>query len=83
VPPPEHWPSSAAVDIPGGGQTNKRLVKIARDERILDAKHVSHLPPNWGTLYELTKPQNEQFKAKIDDDTIRPKRFCPELTQSV
>jgi hypothetical protein len=34
---------------------------------------VSHLPSSWGTLYELTKLPETQFKAKLSDGTINPK----------
>jgi len=40
-------------------------MKIARDERISNAAHVQHLPPNWGTLYELTKLEDDEFKEKV------------------
>ncbi len=35
--------------------TARRLMIVAKDERLSNTTHVSHLPPSWGTLYELTK----------------------------
>jgi hypothetical protein len=68
-------------DLPFTPGTAARLMKIARDERITNPAHVPFLPPNWGTLYELTKLPDEQFEAKIADGTIRPDigaaRDCP------
>jgi hypothetical protein len=31
------------------------------------------LPPSWGTLYELTKLDDDTLLALIEDDTINPK----------
>jgi N6-adenosine-specific RNA methylase IME4 len=33
---------------------------------------VQHLPASWGTLYELTKLDDDQFEARIEDGTINP-----------
>jgi hypothetical protein len=38
-----------ADDLPIKSRTAQRLMKIAADERLTDATHVSHLPPHWGT----------------------------------
>jgi hypothetical protein len=40
---------------------------------LANTTHMSHLPPSWGTLYELTKLPEVQFKAKLSDGTINPK----------
>ena len=57
-------------DLPFGARSARMLMAIARDERI--RKHVSVLPPHWGTLAELTKLPPEVFAAKIADGTINP-----------
>lgn len=64
--------SMIANDLPFGSRTAQMLMQIAADERLANAKHVSLLPPHWGTLYELHKLDDERFYAKIDDGTIRP-----------
>jgi hypothetical protein len=33
---------------------------------------VQHLPPHWGTLYEITKLPDRIFEAKIADGSIHP-----------
>ncbi len=58
--------------LPFTSRTAQRLMAIAADPKISNAAHVSHLPPAWGTLYELTKLTEEQFAAAIDEGLIRP-----------
>lgn len=57
-------------DLPFTARTAQRLIAIAADEKLTKATHVSHLPPHWGTLYELTKLADKDFEAKIADGTI-------------
>jgi len=59
-------------DLPFGKRTAQRLIKIATDPRLANATHVSRLPPAWGTLYELTRLEDEEFFRLMDDGTIRP-----------
>lgn len=59
-------------DLPFGRRTAEMLMAIAVDPRITNAKHVSLLPPSWGTLYELTKWSDEQFERGVADKVIRP-----------
>ena len=49
-----------------------RLMAVARDERLSNGAHVHHLPPSWGTLYELTKLDDDGFAQALGDGTIRP-----------
>jgi N6-adenosine-specific RNA methylase IME4 len=44
---------------------------------------VSHLPASWGTLYEMTRLNDEQFKAKVADGTIRPDVERNEITSLI
>jgi hypothetical protein len=57
-------------ELPFSARTAQRLMSIAADERLRHS--VSHLPPSWGTLYELTKLDDEQFGARLSDGTINP-----------
>jgi N6-adenosine-specific RNA methylase IME4 len=59
-------------DLPFAPRTAQMLMKIASDKRFSNPKHVSLLPPHWGTLYELTKLSDEQFAAKIASGEIHP-----------
>lgn len=61
-----------ATELPFGRGTAERLMSISSDERFQDAAHVPHLPPSWGTLYELTKLPKETFEAGIAGGTIFP-----------
>jgi len=58
--------------LPFGPSTAARLMKIAADERLQNRNTVQHLPPSWGTLYELTKLDDATFQHRITDGTIRP-----------
>jgi N6-adenosine-specific RNA methylase IME4 len=58
--------------LPFSDRTARRLMAIAADQRLSKRTHVSVLPPHWGTLYELTKLDDEQFEAAIADGTINP-----------
>jgi N6-adenosine-specific RNA methylase IME4 len=69
-----HGDFGAMIDteLPFGASTAQRLMAIAADPKLSNPAHVQHLPPHWGTLYELTKLPEEQFDARIKDGTIRP-----------
>lgn len=61
-----------AADLPFTASTAQRLMAIAADPKLSNAAHVQHLPPSWGTLYELTKLSEEQFVAAVEAGKIRP-----------
>ena len=58
------------TDLPFGTRTAQCLMAIGRDQRITNAKHVALLPPSWGTLYELTRLNDETFKQAVDAGEI-------------
>jgi hypothetical protein len=63
--------------LPFDRTTRFRLMEIARNEVLSDVAHVQHLPPSWGTLYELTKvPEADLAEA------IATGRITPEITRS-
>lgn len=64
--------SMIETDLPFTARTAQMLMAISADPRLTNPKHVSLLPPHWGTLYELTKLDDKQFDAKVADGTIRP-----------
>jgi hypothetical protein len=59
--------------LPFNERTAQMLMKIARHPILSDAKHVSLLPPSWGTLHALTKVPDDKLIAHIRDGTINPK----------
>ena len=59
-------------DLPFGADAAQRLMAIAADTKLTNAEHVRHLPPSWGTLYELSKLDTETFTRRIKEGTIRP-----------
>jgi N6-adenosine-specific RNA methylase IME4 len=60
------------ADLPFGRRTASMLMAVARDPRITNGNHGSHLPISWRTLYELTKLSDDDFNAKLIDGTINP-----------
>jgi N6-adenosine-specific RNA methylase IME4 len=67
------------ADLPFKPSTAQRLMRIAADERLTNPAHVQHLPPHWGTLYELTKLSDQQFEAKLAAGDIHPEMERREL----
>ena len=68
-------------DLPFGASTGRRLMAIAKDKRLSDRAHVHVLPPAWGTLYELTKLSDDDFKRAAADGVIRPDVERGEITR--
>lgn len=57
--------------LPFGESTAKRLRLIAEDKRISNRAHVHDLPGNWGTLYELSKLDDNQWALAEEGGLIR------------
>jgi hypothetical protein len=60
-------------DLPFDASTAQRLMKIARDKRLQNAARVQFLPMAWGTLYELTKANDEEFEQATSSGAIHSK----------
>jgi N6-adenosine-specific RNA methylase IME4 len=61
------------TDLPFGSRTARMLMAIARHPVLANRKHVSALPPSWGTLYELTKLPKPVLEAALTDGRITPR----------
>jgi hypothetical protein len=66
--------SDKAIDehLPFDRTTGFRLIAIAENDVLSDVAHVQHLPQSWGTLYELTKLDDETLLAGIKAGEITP-----------
>ena len=64
------WEKMCEDDLPFSANTAYRLIAIASDPKLF--AHVQILPPNWGTMYELTKLTDDQFADMASDGTINP-----------
>ncbi len=64
-------------DLPFGARTAQMLMAIALDPRLQKRNTVSHLPPSWGSLYELTKLDDREFDRRLKDGTI-----CPDMDRA-
>lgn len=49
-----------------------KLIAVAEHKVLANVAHVQHLPQSWGTLYELTKLDDEQIVAGIKAVEITP-----------
>jgi hypothetical protein len=58
--------------LPFKARTAQRLMEIARDQRFLPPDTLCRLPSHWGTLYALTRLDDDEFGEKLDDGTIHP-----------
>ena len=67
-------------DLPFRPRSAQMLMAVAQDARLTNTKHVSLLPPSWGTLYELTKLPDDVFDAKLADGTINPEMQRKDVT---
>ena len=50
----------------------QRLMKISRDDRLLNTTHASVLPASWGTLYELSRLGKDRVQRRIKAGEITP-----------
>lgn len=58
--------------VPFSERTAERLIAVASHAVISNPTHVSDLPQSWGTLYELTKLDDETLIAGIKSGEITP-----------
>lgn len=58
--------------VPFSESTAERLMSVASHDVLSNPAHVQDLPQSWGTLYELTKLDDEQIVAGIKAGEITP-----------
>lgn len=58
--------------LPFGVRAAQILMAIAKHPVIGNAKHVSHLPPCWGTLYALSSIPDRDLLELIEEGRITP-----------
>jgi len=63
---------SVAEPVPFSVNTAERLIAVACNAVISNPAHVQSLPQSWGTLYELTKLDDETLIAGIKSGEITP-----------
>jgi hypothetical protein len=56
--------------LPFGERTAEMLMTIAKHSVISNPKHVSHLPPSWGTLHRLTALPDEALEDMLASGII-------------
>ena len=60
------------MTFPFGQRTAEMLMEIADHPILSNPKFVSHLPPSWGTLHEMTHIPEEELEKLIENGTINP-----------
>lgn len=58
--------------VPFGEDAAEQLMKVARSKVLSNSEFVRNLPQSWGTLYELTKLDDETLLAGIKAGEITP-----------
>lgn len=56
--------------LPFSVRMAQNLMRIAAHPILANPKHVSHLPPSWGTLHALTQLPNEELELGLANGTI-------------
>jgi len=64
--------NAVSDSVPFGVSSADKLMEIARNQVISDSEFVPNLPQSWGTLYELTKLDDETLLAGIKAGEITP-----------
>jgi hypothetical protein len=64
--------NAVSEPVPFGVSSADKLMEIARNEVISNSEFVPNLPQSWGTLYELTKLDDETLIAGIKAGEITP-----------
>lgn len=59
-------------ELPFGRRTAQMLMVIAKNPVLSNAKYISHLPPSWGTLYDLAGLPESELIDLIERRAIRP-----------
>jgi hypothetical protein len=59
------------LKLPFTSSTARKLMIIAESQIV--CAHVHKMPPSWGTLYELTKLDDEVLRTAIKDGRVNPK----------
>jgi hypothetical protein len=59
--------------LPFTPRTAEMFMQIAKHPVISNPKHVSLLPPSWGTLYQITRLPLQLVRECIEDKRITPK----------
>ncbi len=70
--PHSKWGPFIHYYLPFKARTAQRLMAIAQDSRITNTTHAPYLPPNWTTLYVLTKLSDYWFQVGLRSKAIRP-----------
>jgi N6-adenosine-specific RNA methylase IME4 len=70
-----------ASDLPFNHHTANKLMKIADHPRLSNCSIWNNLPPNWTTLYELSRLEVEEFDRLLDEGVIRPDMQAKEVNK--
>jgi N6-adenosine-specific RNA methylase IME4 len=79
----EHGEFGAMIagDLPFNRKTAHKFMKVADHRRLSNVSIWRHLPPNWTTLYELSRLAIEDFDRLLDEGIIRPDMQAKEINK--
>jgi hypothetical protein len=66
-----------------GNKTALRFMTIGSHQVLSNGAHVHHLPPSWGTLYELSKAEPKALEAAIESGEVNPSTTRAEAVKVV
>src|SRR5579862_7857353 len=68
-----HGAFEEAVRLAGmAPRVAQMFMRIVDNPALANMKHVSYLPPSWGTLYQLSRIEPERLEAAIDAGDVKP-----------
>lgn len=68
-------------ELPFKKRTADRLMAIASDPRLTDNGYHKFLPSCWGTLYEISRLSDSQFKIAISQGILKPQATRSEINK--
>jgi N6-adenosine-specific RNA methylase IME4 len=68
-------------DLPFNRITAHKFMKVAADPRLSNVSIWKHLPPNWTTLYELSRLEDSEFDQLLEDGIIRRDMTAKEINK--
>jgi hypothetical protein len=75
------WTPFCVNDLGISPRTAERFMEIAAHPVLANPTHVPHLPPSWGTLYELSRMHPPDLTKAIEAGDVRPDTERGEATR--
>jgi hypothetical protein len=70
-------------DLPFNDRTAQKLMAISDNAVISNTSHVTHLPPSWDSLYQLSRLDEETLTTAIEGCLLAKNTHCPILDRGL